>query len=315
MSEVLQTYLKACKMVIHEVNKKIKGKSNIVELVMMTILAGGHVLLDDIPGVGKTTMALAFSDALKLDYNRIQFTPDVMPSDITGYTMYNKGTDTFSYVKGAVVCNLFLADEINRTSSKTQSALLQVMEEGMLTVDSKTYTLPNPFITIATQNPIGHAGTQMMPESQLDRFMVCLSIGYPDKSDEISMLKNIYVSENDKVRSILTADNITVIKEFIQGIYLDDKILDYIVRLVRATRENPLVKLGVSPRGSVVIAKLAKARAFYCGRDFVLPDDIQFVFEPCVNHRIIPKTIASNNKDHVKEIIKEVLKTVSVPNI
>ena len=223
--------------IISEVKKAVIGKDDVIVKVLLAIISGGHILLEDIPGVGKTTMALAFSKALSLDYKRMQFTPDVLPSDVTGFNIFNKQTGRFEYKEGAAVCSLFLADEINRTSSKTQSALLELMEEGSVTVDGVTRPLPKPYIVIATENPIGSVGTQQLPESQLDRFIVRLSMGYPDKNSEISILKARSESEPAaNVRRIVSSEDIIRMQEAAKSIYVDDKVYDYMVRLASATR-------------------------------------------------------------------------------
>ena len=248
--------------VISEVRKVVIGKDEIIIKVLLSILAGGHILIEDIPGVGKTTLALAMSKALSLDYKRMQFTPDVLPSDVTGFTMLNKETNRFEYKKGAAMTNLFLADEINRTSSKTQSALLELMEEGKVTVDGKTYKLPDPYIVIATQNPVGSIGTQMLPESQMDRFIVRLTMGYPNIASEVEMLKTKqnYVSV-DSVQPVVTAAELIKAKEVVDQVYINDAVLEYIVRLADATRNDQYLKLGLSPRGTIALLKMTKATA------------------------------------------------------
>lgn len=227
-------YLKKSKAVLREVRKSVIGKDDVICKVYMAIIVGGHVLLDDIPGVGKTTMAHAFANALGLKCNRVQFTPDVMPSDITGFSMYNRQTGKFEFKQGAAMCNLLLADEINRTSPKTQSALLQIMEEYRVTVDGETYDLPEPFMVIATQNPIGSIGTQKLPESQMDRFMVKLSMGYPSVDDEITIMKSRSENDKRKILSECVLDNgdIQAIKKAVSDIYVDDSIYEYVANIV-----------------------------------------------------------------------------------
>lgn len=272
----------------NEVKRAIIGKDDVIDKVMTAIIAGGHILLEDIPGVGKTTMALAFSKAMGMHFKRVQFTPDVVPSDITGFTMYDKASGEFKYTAGAVITNFLLADEINRTSSKTQSALLEVMQEGKVTVDGKTYKLPDPFIVIATQNPIGTAGTQMLPESQLDRFMVQLSIGYPSAEDQAKILKDRSLKDPlATVRTIVTKEDILQMKTQAKMMYVDDKIYQYISALAEATRNHEFVRLGLSPRGTLALTDMAKADAYIKGQDFVAPENIQNVFKDVCAHRLV----------------------------
>lgn len=300
----------------NEVKKVVLGKDEIIDKVLCAVISRGHVLLDDIPGVGKTTMALSFSKAMSLDYSRMQFTPDVLPTDVTGFTIYDKRSGEFVYKPGAAMCNLFLADEINRTSSKTQSALLELMEEGKVTVDGVTHEMPQPFCVIATQNPIGSIGTQMLPESQLDRFAVCLSMGYPDKDDEIEILKGRQgANPLDSVKAVANADDIIALQNAADAVFCDDKIYDYIARLSDATRNHDMIDLGLSPRGSLSIAKLARAHALLSGRDFVSPDDVADIFFDAAAHRIIlsPKArIADCDK---KTVLEDIMKSTALPRI
>ena len=248
--------------IISEVAKAFTGKDEIIRKVLMTIYAGGHILLEDCPGVGKTTLALAFSKALGLDYQRVQFTPDTLPSDITGFSMFNRQTNQFEYREGAAACNLLLADEINRTSPKTQSALLEAMEEHRVTVDGLTHRLPDPFICIATQNPLGTTGTQPLPESQMDRFMVRLSIGYPTTEDQVRILKaRRYVNPLDEITEIASRENIREVQNYLTSVRIHDDVLHYLIRLCERTRELPAVELGVSPRGVLALTQMTKAHA------------------------------------------------------
>ena len=243
--------------IVAEVKKAVIGKDTIVIKTLLAILCKGHILIEDIPGVGKTTLALSFSKALSLEHNRMQFTPDVLPSDVTGFSVYNKVKNTFEFRPGVAFCNLFLADEINRTSSKTQSALLELMEEKSITVDGVTYKLPEPYTVIATQNPIGSAGTHNLPDSQLDRFMIKLSMGYPDFGGEVAILKAKFNANplND-VHEVVNARMILELQDYISNIYVDDKIYEYIVQLAAATRNHPMIKLGVSPRGTLALMNI-----------------------------------------------------------
>ncbi|MDD6065489.1 MAG: MoxR family ATPase, partial [Firmicutes bacterium] len=265
--------------VIDEVKKAVIGKDACVERVMMAILAGGHILIEDIPGVGKTTMALAFSRACAMSQNRVQFTPDVLPADITGFSIYRKDTGRFEYQPGAVMCNLFLADEINRTSPKTQSALLEVMEEGNVTVDGVTRQVPRPFFVMATQNPIGSSGTQMLPESQLDRFMICISMGYPDIRNEIAILKDRSQGNPvDRIRPVIQVSDLLAMQEEVERIYIHDVLYNYIAELIALTRRHPMLELGVSPRGTIALTRMLKASAYLAGRNYVIPADVEKVF-------------------------------------
>lgn len=301
--------------VIEEVKKAVVGKDEVIEKVLGAILARGHILIEDIPGVGKTTMAMAFSRVMDLKHRRIQFTPDVLPSDVVGFNILNKENE-FEYKPGAVLCNLFLADEINRTSSKTQSALLEVMEEGRVTVDGVTREISKPFTVIATQNPIGSAGTQMLPESQLDRFMVRLTMGYPDMENEIAILKGRQ-GENPiaSLQKVIGIDEIIKMQKQVQKIFMKDAIYQYIANLVTATREHPMIQLGVSPRGTLAIASMAKAQAFMKGRDYMLPEDIQSVFGHVAAHRLVLSPKAKVNHIGAEQLAEEILKKISAPRI
>ena len=298
----------AANRVVEEVCKAVIGKEKVVRQVMIALIADGHVLVDDIPGVGKTTMALAFSKAMALFYNRVQFTPDVLPSDVTGFSILNKETNEFEYRQGAVWCNLFLADEINRTSSKTQSALLEAMEEKQVTVDAMTYDLPDSFNVIATQNPVGSVGTNLLPDSQLDRFMFCVSMGYPSMEDEISMLKGKYQAQPlELVEQVIDEAGLLAIKKEVSKVYLYDKIYEYIVRIADASRSMQEISLGISPRGSVSIVKAAQAAAYMKGRDYVLPEDVKYILYPCIRHRIVLSGHARANGYSVKDIVERII--------
>ena len=302
--------------VINEVRKVIIGKDEIIVKVLLSILSGGHVLIEDIPGVGKTTLAIALSKALSLDYKRMQFTPDVLPSDVTGFSVLDKQTHEFRYKEGAAMTNLFLADEINRTSSKTQSALLEVMEEGKVTVDGVTHKVPDPYIVIATQNPMGSIGTQNLPESQLDRFLVRLTMGYPAFDSEINMLKskNTNVS-TDMVQGVATKEEIVMAKKTVEDIYVADEVLSYIAALANATRNNGYIKLGLSPRGSIALLRICKATALLKGRDYVIPDDVLYCFDDVVRHRLVFESKAKLGGATPQQILQNVISSVQVPRI
>ena len=301
------------KQVVDEISKVIVGKREVIEKVLMTIYAGGHILLEDCPGVGKTTLALAFSKVMGLDYKRIQFTPDTMPSDITGFTMYNRGTGEFEYKPGAVFANMLLGDEINRTSAKTQAALLESMEEGRVTVDGITHELPNPFVVIATQNPITSAGTQPLPDSQLDRFMVKLSIGYPTLDDQMDILKQRrYTNPLDKVTCIMSKDDIFETRNYLSSINMQDNIMEYLIKLCEATRDEPMVSLGVSPRGVIALSNMAKASAIMNDRDFVTPEDVREVFVPVCAHRLQMKPQSRIEGITAENLCERILDEVTV---
>ncbi len=301
------------KQMLHEIGKAVNGKDEVIYKILLVILAGGHILLEDMPGVGKTTLALALSKTLSLSCKRIQFTPDVLPTDVVGFNMYHKDSDSFSFRKGAAFCNLLLADEINRTSSKTQSALLELMEEGAVTVDGVTHPLPKPNIVIATQNPITCVGTQRLPESQLDRFMVRLSLGYPDPGSEVALLK---ARQNgnplDKVVPVTGTDMLMQMRSEVEDVFVSDTLYQYIVHLTNATRQHGNIRLGVSPRGSLALMQLAKASAYAQGRDYLLPDDIHYVCGDVFGHRILLHGTAGSAQE-TKAVVQEILSTVPLP--
>ncbi|MDO5154605.1 MAG: MoxR family ATPase [Eubacteriales bacterium] len=296
-----------------EIEKAVKGKSEIVEKVLAAMLAGGHILLEDIPGVGKTTLAMSIAKSMALTYKRVQFTPDVLPSDIVGFSMYNPDSKTFEYQEGAVYCNLFLADEINRTSPKTQSALLEVMEEGNVTVDGVTRPLPSPFTVIATENPLGSSGTQMLPESQLDRFMVCLSMGYPDHDAAVHILKDNASNPLSQLESAITVEEFVELRKKANTLYVHDSIYDYIVTLIEGTRTSELFSMGASPRGSIALLRMTKAMAVLHGRDYVTPEDIRSVFFDVLGHRVKLSTKARAEGMNVEEALASLFSQVKVP--
>ena len=299
------------KQIVAEIGKAFIGKNEIVEKVLMTIYAGGHVLLEDCPGVGKTTLALAFSKVLGLENKRIQFTPDTLPSDITGFTVYNRETGRFEYRDGAANCQLLLADEINRTSPKTQSALLEVMEEHTVTVDGVTRPLPSPFLCIATQNPQGSSGTQPLPESQLDRFMVRLTIGYPTLENQLSILNaQRYHNPLANLKNVTNARNILEVQEYLSSVRASDAVLSYAIRLCEATRSHPLVELGISPRGVSALVKMARACAVLRERNYVVPEDVQSVFVDVCAHRLVLRPQARVDGVSAAALLQQLLTTV-----
>lgn len=300
-----------------EVSTVIKGKDEVIRKVIMAILASGHVLLEDVPGLGKTTLAKAFSKALGFANKRIQFTPDTMPSDIVGMSIYNEQTNAFEYVEGAAVnCNLLLGDEINRTSSKTQSALLEAMAEGCVTVDGVTHQLLEPFVVMATQNPVTSGGTQALPDSQLDRFMICLSMGYPDAESQLAILKN--VSDRDlieKVQPVMTIEDVKQAKSYVKNMQVNDEILRYIICLCEKTREHEHVELGISPRGVGALAEMAKSFALCEGRTYVVPDVVLAIFPDVCAHRLILNTKARRENVTAYEILEEIAQQTEKPKL
>ncbi len=296
-----------------EIKKVIIGKDDVISTVLMTVISGGHILLEDIPGVGKTTLALAFSKALSLEYRRMQFTPDTLPSDVTGFSMYNKNTGAFEYREGAVMSNLFLADEINRTSPKTQSALLEVMEEGKVTVDGITHSLPEPFFVIATQNPLGSAGTQKLPESQLDRFTVRLTMGYPDPASEAVMLKNDKANLLEDVCPVVDAAAIIEMQKSAEKIFVDDSLYDYIAAITLKSRQSDMLASGISPRGAKAILKTGRARAFMEGRDYLIPEDVIEVIPATCCHRVNLSVKAKSQGENAGNILAAIVREVAMP--
>ena len=302
--------------IINEIEKVIIGKRNVVERVLMAILSEGHILLDDVPGTGKTTLALSFAKVMGMEYHRIQFTPDVTPSDVVGFSLYDRKTEEFQYKPGAVMCNLLLADEINRTSSKTQAALLEVMEEGNATVDGKTYEIPKPFTVIATQNPFGSAGTQMLPQSQMDRFMIKLSMGYPDFESQVNILRDRQKEQPlDTLQMISSREEVQNMQQEVKAVEVAEDILRYITLLVEATRQNDRIQLGVSPRGALALNNMAKAAAYISGRDYVIPDDVLQVFAKVCAHRVILHPHAKVAGIQAEELMEQITHQISIPEI
>ena len=299
-----------------EINRVVLGKEQIVRKVLLAILAQGHVLLEDVPGVGKTTLAKAFSKTLGLTSRRIQFTPDTMPSDIIGFSVFDKSTGALKYQPGAIMTNLVLADEINRTSSKTQSALLEAMEEMQVTVDGVTHPLPAPFVVLATQNPVGSAGTQMLPNSQLDRFLVKLTMGYPDFKSQVSILEERH-TENplDRVHPVVGAEELNALKQRAAAVEMKTSVYEYVTRLAEATRVHPLVQLGLSPRGALAVCRMAKAYAYVQGRDYAMPEDVAAIFPDVCCHRLMLSTKARMMERSAEQIVDEILKNVEMPVI
>ena len=302
--------------ILGQVRKVVVGKDNVLLWVMAAILAKGHILLEDVPGVGKTTMALAYSKVLSLEYSRVQFTPDVLPSDVTGYSIPDQRTGEMVYQKGAVICNLFLADELNRATSRTQSALLEAMEEGQVTVDGISHPLPQPFVVIATQNPTGAAGTQLLPDSQMDRFTVRLSLGYPAPKDEIAMVLNRQEGNPlHKLSALMTRDNLVAMQNEVENTYIKDSVVKYVVDLIVATRNNEDILRGASPRATLAVTSMAKAVAQLRGRDYVLPSDVREVFTWTIAHRLILSPKAEGQGKTPEQILTEIISQVPAPRM
>lgn len=300
--------------ILQEIEAVVVGKNEIVEKILMAILASGHVLMEDVPGVGKTTTAMAFAKVLGLETRRVQFTSDTVPSDIIGFSVYDKKTDEFVYKPGAVMTNLLLADEINRTSSKTQSALLEAMEERKVTVDGKTYPLPEPFVVLATQNPVGSAGTTMLPNSQLDRFLIRVSMGYPDFKSQVNILRDRH-SDNplDRAYAVIDQEELMKLVQEVTEVEVRDSIYEYVTALAEATRTHPMVQLGISPRGALAVCRMAKSYAYLHGRDFVMPEDVAAVFPDVCAHRLILSTKARMMEESPDSILKEILQKTDMP--
>lgn len=300
----------------NEIKKVIIGKDDVIEKVLTAILAQGHILMEDVPGVGKTTMAMAFSKVLGLDNKRVQFTSDTMPSDIIGFSVYDKQSGKFEYKPGTIMTNLLLADEINRTSSKTQSALLEAMEERHVTVDGITHDLPKPFIVIATQNQVGSAGTQLLPSSQLDRFLIRTSMGYPDMKSQIEIMKERH-HENplDNIVPITNKETLNNLIYEAQNTFVADAVYAYASELIEETRHNQYIQLGISPRGALALCRAAKAHAFLQGRDYTTPEDVSSVFVDVCAHRLVLEAKARLHELYAEEILTEILKSIKQPNI
>ena len=302
--------------ILAQVRKVVVGKDPVLLWVLAAILARGHILLEDIPGVGKTTMALAFSRVLDLQYSRVQFTPDVLPSDVTGYSVLDQKSGDMQYQPGAVLCNLFLADELNRATSRTQSALLEAMEEGQVTVDGISHALPQPFVVIATQNPTGAAGTQLLPDSQMDRFMVRLSLGYPNPKDEVTMVLNRQGGNPlHTLRALMTREQLVEMQDAVENTFLSDSVVNYIVNLIVATRQNENILRGASPRATLSVTAMAKAVAQLRGRDYVVPGDVREVFVHTVAHRLILSPKAESQGKTAEQVLREILETVPAPKL
>lgn len=311
-----QTVSAYAQQIIGQIRRVVVGKDQVLLWVLATILAKGHILLEDIPGVGKTTMALSFSKVLGLDCSRVQFTPDVLPSDVTGYSVLQQNTGKMVYQPGAVLCNLFLADELNRATSRTQSALLEAMEEGQVTVDGVSHPIPKPFIVMATQNPTDAAGTQLLPDSQMDRFMVRLSMGYPSAKDEVAMVMNRQGGNPlEQLAPIMNRETLIAIQDIVAGTYVKESVVKYIVALIGATRNHSDILRGASPRATLSVMSIAKAIAQLQGRDYVTPADVQAVFVNTVAHRLILTPAAEARDLTAEQVLRDILSTVKAPTV
>lgn len=301
--------------ILAETGKAVLGKEDVLKHILTAILSGGHILIDDIPGVGKTTIAVAFTHVLGLDYKRMQFTPDVLPSDITGFSMYDKNSGTFRYMPGSAMTNFFLADEINRASPKTQSALLEVMQEGKLSVDGKTYAVPQPFIVMATQNPFGSSGTQELPESQTDRFMIRITVGYPSKENEIEILKGERRSLAESLSPVVTPETLLALRQETAAVHVEDSVYAYMVDIASASRNHPDVALGISPRGTMALAAMTKSHALMEGRTYATPDDVIAVAPYTLSHRLSLTGDARFAGKTAESVLHEIIGSIPLPEL
>ena len=306
----------AAQQILSQIRRVVVGKDGTLLWTLAAILARGHILLEDIPGVGKTTMALSFSKTLNLKYARVQFTPDVLPSDVTGFSILDQATGKMIYQPGAVLCNLFLADELNRATSRTQSALLEAMEEGQVTVDGVSHPIPKPFIVIATQNPTGAAGTQLLPDSQMDRFALRMSLGYPDAAAEKNMILNrLKKNPMAELSALMSAEDLAAMQQCVAETHINDQVVEYIVNLIGATRSNPHVHRGASPRATLCVTAMSKAIARLCGRDYVIPRDVREVFLRCIPHRLLLTSQAESAGITTQKVLSDIPSAVKAPQV
>ncbi|AGC68490.1 ATPase associated with various cellular activities AAA_3 [Thermoclostridium stercorarium subsp. stercorarium DSM 8532] len=300
--------------IAENIGKVMVGQSGAAKLMVVCLAAGGHVLIEDVPGIGKTTMANALAKSIGVSFNRIQFTPDILPSDITGFSMYNPKTGEFEYKQGSIMSNIILADEINRTSPKTQASMLEVMEERHVTVDGVTYSVPEPFMVIATQNPVEYMGTYPLPEAQLDRFLMRITMGYPSSEDEVDILYR-FKNENplNNLEPVADGEQVKELQRQVRDVHVDRSVGEYIVEIVQSTRRVEHVALGCSPRASLYLMRAAQALALYNGRDYVIPDDVKSLVIPVLAHRMVLKQEAKIRKLTAESILSDLLKDVRVP--
>ena len=313
--KTVQAIYQATQYINDEMSKVIIGKKDVVRKVIMSVLANGHILIDDVPGVGKTSIAVALGKVLGMNYNRIQFTPDVLPSDIVGFSIFNRDNESLVYVPGIInKTNLLLADEINRASSRTQAALLEAMEEKQVTVDGKSYKLPDPFIVIATQNQVGAAGTQVLPHAQMDRFLVKLSVGYPDRESEIGIIQGRQTLDPyADLQQIVNTEAIQTMQNAVLQVTIKDELVGYIADLVNASRANSMIELGISPRGAIAVSHMAKASAIMSGRDYVTEEDIRDVFCDVCAHRLILTQKARAANLTAYDVLLQIIANVKTP--
>lgn len=311
--EELTIISKKINQIMDNIETVIIGKRNVVELVVLSMICGGHVLIEDVPGVGKTSLVSALAKSIACSFKRIQFTPDVMPSDVTGFSIFNQKTREFEFRPGAVISNIVLADEINRASAKTQACLLEVMEERQLTVDSKTYKLKEPFMVLATQNPLESFGTYPLPEAQIDRFLIKLSIGYPSFDEEVKVV-TLGKKAKNAIKAVASGQDVITLKEAAERVHIDPAVANYIVQIVTATRKHPEIQIGSSPRGSIALYSLCRAWAMYQGRNYVIPDDVKKLAPHVLCHRIILTHEAKINKRTSQQIMDDILNSIIVPS-
>jgi len=315
MERTIEEYFSKISKVIDNLEKVIIGKKEVIKLALTSLFAGGHLLIEDVPGTGKTTLALGIAKSIGGIFRRIQFTSDLLPSDIIGVTIYSQKNESFEFKPGPIFANIVLADEINRTTPKTQSALLESMNENQVTVDNKTYPLPKPFMVIATQNPLEIYGTYPLPESQLDRFMMRIKMGYPpsDKEKEI-ILSHKFSRPLDNISAVINPEDVLEIQKRIKNVKISNELMDYIVEIIKRTRSSDLIKIGASPRASILFSRACQAYAFVNGRDYVIPDDIKTLAIPILVHRLIPKgKIGDGRREEVEDIIRDIISRITVP--
>lgn len=304
------------KKIIDNIEKVIIGKRETIELVVVSLVCNGHVLIEDIPGVGKTSLVSALAKSISSTFKRIQFTPDILPSDVTGFTIYNQKSGEFEYRPGSIMSQIILADEINRTSPKTQASLLEVMEENQVTVDGITYKVPQPFMVLATQNPVEYLGTYHLPEAQLDRFFMKVSIGYPSPNEESKILSNLKLKNPiDLLDPVVDSEEIILVQNEVRNVHVDKLLRDYIVNIIGETRNHPQILLGSSLRGSIALFKASQAWAYYKGRNYVIPDDIMKMAVPVLSHRIILKQEAKIKKISNEDILNSIINDIDIPMV